>query len=263
MRLTTVALVPVAVLLSAVRDRARPAHPGRRLPGRRRRSPSALLLVFLAASTRRSSACGRSSSSSSPRPAAPARFVLIGIGGLIFAGALCRTSCPLGTAGALLSAGTIPLLNIAVGLRGRRRRSSLLLSRVPRADAGRAQRRAASASPSGASCAYVRRGLAPARRALGHRHEPQPDPPGRSACRSCSPRPTCCCSRSATARAARRPCSSTSRRRTPAVDPVVQALTLTDVVVGATVTALLLALAVQAHKRFGTLDPDELDPMRD
>ena len=36
---------------------------------------------------------------------------------------------------------------------------------------------------------------------------------------------------------------------TPAVDPVVQALTLTDVVVGATVSALLLALAVQAHKR--------------
>ena len=49
---------------------------------------------------------------------------------------------------------------------------------------------------------------------------------------------------------------------TPAVDPVVQALTLTDVVVEATVTALMLALAVQAHKRFGTLDPDELRAMR-
>ena len=47
---------------------------------------------------------------------------------------------------------------------------------------------------------------------------------------------------------------------TPAVDPVVQALTLTDVVVGVTVTALLLALAVQAHKRYGTLDPEELRP---
>jgi multicomponent Na+:H+ antiporter subunit C len=45
---------------------------------------------------------------------------------------------------------------------------------------------------------------------------------------------------------------------TPAVDPVVQALALTDVVVEAAVTALLLALAVQAHKRFGTLDPQEL-----
>ena len=45
---------------------------------------------------------------------------------------------------------------------------------------------------------------------------------------------------------------------TPAVDPIVQALALTDVVVEAAVTALLLALAVQAHKRFATLDPQEL-----
>ncbi|MFE1911698.1 NADH-quinone oxidoreductase subunit K [Streptomyces anandii] len=35
----------------------------------------------------------------------------------------------------------------------------------------------------------------------------------------------------------------------PVVDPVVQALTLTDIVVGATVTALLLALVVQISKR--------------
>jgi multicomponent Na+:H+ antiporter subunit C len=48
----------------------------------------------------------------------------------------------------------------------------------------------------------------------------------------------------------------------PAVDPVVQALMLTDVVVEATVIALLLALTVQAHKRSGTLDPDELRPLR-
>jgi multicomponent Na+:H+ antiporter subunit C len=47
-----------------------------------------------------------------------------------------------------------------------------------------------------------------------------------------------------------------------AVDPVVQALTLTDVVVGTTVTAMLLAIAVQAHKRYGSLDPDELREMR-
>jgi multicomponent Na+:H+ antiporter subunit C len=45
---------------------------------------------------------------------------------------------------------------------------------------------------------------------------------------------------------------------TRAVDPVVQALALTDVVVEAAVTALLLSFAVQAHKRFGTLDPHEL-----
>jgi multicomponent Na+:H+ antiporter subunit C len=44
---------------------------------------------------------------------------------------------------------------------------------------------------------------------------------------------------------------------TRAVDPVVAALTLVDSVVGATVTALLLALAVQIYKRTGTLDPEE------
>lgn len=48
----------------------------------------------------------------------------------------------------------------------------------------------------------------------------------------------------------------------PVVDPVVQALTLTDVVVGATVTALLLALVVQVGKRHGTVDPDELSELR-
>lgn len=45
---------------------------------------------------------------------------------------------------------------------------------------------------------------------------------------------------------------------TRAVDPVVQALALTDVVVEAAVSALLLAMAIQAHKRFGTVDPEEL-----
>ena len=49
---------------------------------------------------------------------------------------------------------------------------------------------------------------------------------------------------------------------TRAVDPVVQALALTDVVVEAAVTALLLAFAVQAHKRFGTVDPEELRQLR-
>ena len=49
---------------------------------------------------------------------------------------------------------------------------------------------------------------------------------------------------------------------TPAVDPVVQALALTDIVVGATVTALLLALAGQVHKRVGTLDPRKAPPMK-
>ena len=44
----------------------------------------------------------------------------------------------------------------------------------------------------------------------------------------------------------------------PAVDPVVQALTLTDVVVGVTVTALILALALDIHRESGSVDPDEI-----
>ena len=47
-----------------------------------------------------------------------------------------------------------------------------------------------------------------------------------------------------------------------AVDPVVQALTLTDIVVGATVTALLLALTLRIHKKQGTVDPEALRPMQ-
>ena len=49
---------------------------------------------------------------------------------------------------------------------------------------------------------------------------------------------------------------------TRTVDPVVQALTLTDVVVEATVSALLLALALQAEKRFGTVDPEDFRALR-
>ena len=47
------------------------------------------------------------------------------------------------------------------------------------------------------------------------------------------------------------------------VDPVVQVLVLTDIVIEATVTALLLALVIQAHKRFGSIDPEDLRPLRD
>lgn len=48
-----------------------------------------------------------------------------------------------------------------------------------------------------------------------------------------------------------------------AVDPVVQVLVLTDIVIEATVSGLLLALAVQAHKRFGSLDPRDLRILQD
>ena len=37
---------------------------------------------------------------------------------------------------------------------------------------------------------------------------------------------------------------------------------LTDIVVGATISALLLAMAVQVHKREGTLDPQQIKPLK-
>ena len=46
------------------------------------------------------------------------------------------------------------------------------------------------------------------------------------------------------------------------VDPVVQALMLTDVVVEAVVVALLLAMVVKAFERSGSVDPADLRAMR-
>lgn len=49
---------------------------------------------------------------------------------------------------------------------------------------------------------------------------------------------------------------------TPAVDPIVHSLTLTDIVVGATVMALLLSITVEINKTRGTVDPRKLLPLR-
>ncbi|HEV2327080.1 MAG TPA: cation:proton antiporter subunit C [Terracidiphilus sp.] len=46
------------------------------------------------------------------------------------------------------------------------------------------------------------------------------------------------------------------------VDPIVQALMLTDIVVEATIMALMLAMADRAHDNAGTLSPDDLRMMR-
>jgi multicomponent Na+:H+ antiporter subunit C len=46
------------------------------------------------------------------------------------------------------------------------------------------------------------------------------------------------------------------------VDPVIQALMLTDVVVEATVVALLLAITVKIHKHTGETDPNYINVMR-
>ena len=47
-----------------------------------------------------------------------------------------------------------------------------------------------------------------------------------------------------------------------AVDPVVQALTLTDIVVGVSVIALILALALNGFDQSKTVDPDELPELK-
>lgn len=46
------------------------------------------------------------------------------------------------------------------------------------------------------------------------------------------------------------------------VDPVVQALMLTDVVVEAVVVALLLAMVVKAHEKSGSVSPSDLRTLR-
>ncbi|HEU0193543.1 MAG TPA: NADH-quinone oxidoreductase subunit K [Gaiellales bacterium] len=48
---------------------------------------------------------------------------------------------------------------------------------------------------------------------------------------------------------------------TRAVDPVVQSLTLTDVVVSVTVIALILALALDVHRKSDSVDPDEISTL--
>lgn len=49
---------------------------------------------------------------------------------------------------------------------------------------------------------------------------------------------------------------------TKAVDPIVQALTLTDVVVSVVLAALVLSLALDVHRRGESVDPDELRRIR-
>ena len=46
------------------------------------------------------------------------------------------------------------------------------------------------------------------------------------------------------------------------VDPVVQALMLTDIVVEAVVVALLLAMVVKAHEKSNTVSPEDLRTLR-
>jgi multicomponent Na+:H+ antiporter subunit C len=47
-----------------------------------------------------------------------------------------------------------------------------------------------------------------------------------------------------------------------AVDPVVQSLTLTDIVVAVALSALLLSLALMAYEHHGSLDPSEMTDLK-
>jgi len=49
--------------------------------------------------------------------------------------------------------------------------------------------------------------------------------------------------------------SQTTPPGSPSVDPVMHALSLTDIVVGATVMALLLAMTMQVHRKTNSVDP--------
>ncbi|MRH43580.1 cation:proton antiporter [Aquibacillus halophilus] len=46
------------------------------------------------------------------------------------------------------------------------------------------------------------------------------------------------------------------------VDPIPQALALTTIIIGGSVTAVMLALVIKIYKRYGTLNVDELRKLR-
>lgn len=46
------------------------------------------------------------------------------------------------------------------------------------------------------------------------------------------------------------------------VDPIPQALALTTIVIGGSVTAVMLALVIKIHNRYGTLNIDEIRKLR-
>jgi multicomponent Na+:H+ antiporter subunit C len=48
----------------------------------------------------------------------------------------------------------------------------------------------------------------------------------------------------------------------PAVDPVVQALVLTDIIISAAVTGLLIALTLENYKRTGSINPNKRHAMK-
>ena len=109
------ALAPVAILLGVYIVTHGALSPGGGFQGGVILA-AALVFVFVA---------GRSVGGGRRRPVAPlevvealgaAGFALVGLGGILFASVFFENFLPLGTKGSLLSGGTIPLSNLAVGV---------------------------------------------------------------------------------------------------------------------------------------------------
>jgi multicomponent Na+:H+ antiporter subunit B len=75
-----------------------------------------LLLTYLTADYLTMRRVGPTTLIEAAEGAGTAGFALLAIGGLVFAGSFFENFLPIGTAGTLVSAGTIPLGNLAVGL---------------------------------------------------------------------------------------------------------------------------------------------------
>ena len=182
-------------------------------------------------------------------------YALIGLGGLIFASCTSRTSCR-SALGQLLSAGMMPLNSIAVGLEVTGAflltwteflDQALLVERGEARDELPAVRVAAWLFVVGLWGVVSSKHLVRTVLSL-------------TVVQSST---YLVLSASATGTAAKAPIVADIPTTSRLVDPVVQVLVLTDVVIEATVTALLLALVVQAHKRFGSVDPARLRALRD
>ncbi len=180
-------------------------------------------------------------------------FAAIGVAAVAMGLPYLKDFLPLGTVpGAVSSAGTIPLISFFVGLEVAAAFILIVGELLEQTLLHPARRRLMQYFP------FRRRGLDPRCRPLRHRHQPRSHPPDHLPDRRPVLHLRAAARASGYVTGAVAPYFYDVPPHTPAVDPVVQALALTDVVVEAAVTALLLSFAIQAHKRFGTLDPQEL-----
>jgi multicomponent Na+:H+ antiporter subunit B len=114
-RLTCVALVGPTVLLSIYITMHGHLTPGGGFQGGVI-AATALLLVYLGSDYATMQRLRPVALVETAKAAGAGAFVLIGLAGLIVAGAFLENFLPLGTPGELVSAGTIPLLSLAVGI---------------------------------------------------------------------------------------------------------------------------------------------------